>query len=228
MTAIDLITRALRTITVLGEAETPTAGQSSDSLAVLNEMLDSWNISRLYVYQIVTNTFSAVVGQSVYTIGSGGDLSMARPTQITNLNYYVAPIDHEVTSTTDSAFANIAYKAAPGIPAVYNYTPSFPLGSLSLYPTPGVSGTLKIQSPQQLTQFASLTTDIALPPGYAAAVRLGLAVELCTEFGLEVSPSLHARANRAIKRLRRMNVEVPLLNAQSDATTSGNILSGFH
>jgi hypothetical protein len=228
MTAIDLITRALRTIGVYGSGETPSAEDAQDSLAALNEMIDSWSANRLYLYQIVTNEFSAVVGKSVYSVGVGGDFNMTRPTALTGANYFIDPIDYQMRETTNKAFADIPYKAALGIPEIFNYEPSFPLGSLSLWPTPGVAGTIKIQSPQQLTQFPDLTTDVAFPPGYQKAIRMVLCVALCNEFNVPLSAQLSASANGAIKRIRRMNVSVPLLDLHASAGNSRNILTGFN
>jgi hypothetical protein len=228
MTAIDLITRALRTIGVYGVGETVDAADAQDALAGLNEMLDSWNAARLFVYQIVTTSLPAVVSQSVYTVGASGDFNMTRPTAITGVNYSVGPIDYTLKQTTIKAFADIPYKAASGTPETYSYLPSFPLGALSLWPTPGVAGTIKIQSPQQLTQFPDLTTEIDMPPGYQKAIRMGLCVALCDEFRMPVTAQLSAAANGAIKRVRRMNVEVPLLNVGSVSGNSRNIITGFN
>jgi hypothetical protein len=227
MTAIDLITRAFRTAGVYGSGETPSADDAADALAVLNEMLDSWSVARLYVYQLITDSLPATLGKSVYTLGTSGDFNTTRPTQITSVIYTAGSIDYTVDPITDNDFASIPYKAAAGIPCAYNYEPSLPLASLSLYPVPGVAGTIKVQSPKQLTQFAALNTDVQFPPGYQTAIRLSLAVELCSEFNMPVPAVLGMRATKAVAKIRRMNVRVPTLAIDLGRSTSRNILTGF-
>lgn len=228
MTAIDLITRALRTAGVYGSAETPSAADAVDSLAVLNEMLDSWSVARLYVYQIVTNSLVATVNKSTYTIGAGGDFNVTRPTHITHAIYSVSGIDYTLRQATRESFASIPFKAAEGIPELFSYEPSHPLGVISLWCTPGVVGTINIQSPQQLTEFPTLATDVELPPGYEAAIRLSLAVALRDEFDLPPKPVLSTRAAQAVKRVRRLNVSVPTLNSPMVIAESRNIITGFN
>jgi hypothetical protein len=47
MTALDLITRALRKIKVLASGESPTSDEADDCLLALNDMLASWSINGL-------------------------------------------------------------------------------------------------------------------------------------------------------------------------------------
>lgn len=212
MTPVDLITRALRTAGVYGQNETVSAPDLSDSFAVLNEMLDSWSTARLYVYQIKRDTLAAT-GALSYTVGAGGDFNTTRPTQVTNVIYSIGGNDYPVAQKNRKDFDSITAKNVQGYPDVYDYEPEFPLGKLYLWPAP-VGGTIKIDSPQQLTQFATPTTDIALPPGYQTAIRLSLAVTLAQEFRMPVPPELMQRAGTAVRRIRRLNTSIPTLPAE--------------
>lgn len=44
MTNIELITKALIEITVIGETQTPSAEQGQDALTKLNQMMESWEV----------------------------------------------------------------------------------------------------------------------------------------------------------------------------------------
>ena len=57
-TATQIITRAMRLARVIGKGETPDADESADGLQALNTMLDSWQIKRLFVYQIREESFT--------------------------------------------------------------------------------------------------------------------------------------------------------------------------
>jgi hypothetical protein len=214
-TAIDMIGRSLRAISVYGSGETVSASDANDSFSALNDMLDSWSVARLYCYQIVETTLAATLNDGSYTVGIGGDLNVTRPTEITNVRYTIGGIDYSLSPVNRDQFASISIKSDGGIPEVYCYEPSFPLGVLTLWPVPATAGTIKIQSPQQLTQFTALTTDIAFPPGYREALHLGLCEALSNEFGVPMPPQMMKSLVNAKRRIRRRNVTVPVLDLPS-------------
>lgn len=211
-TAINLISRALRAIAVYGSGETPSAADAQDSFSALNDMLDSWSTTRLYCYQVVESSLAATLNDGSYTVGAGGDFNMTRPTQITSARYTVGDIDYWLRPLNRDEYAAIPIKADGGIPEFYNYEPSFPLGVLTLWPVPAIAGTIVIQSPQQLTQFTTLTTQITFPPGYREAIYLGLCEALSNEFRVPLPPQLLSAGINAKRRLRRLNVTVPVLD----------------
>lgn len=69
-TALDLIIGALRNINALEAGETPTAQDSADALQVLNDMLESWTIEKLFVFSSTENRFVFTPGKYQYTIGN--------------------------------------------------------------------------------------------------------------------------------------------------------------
>lgn len=70
MTARDVITRALRTIGVLAQGETPTGAEANDALLVLQDLLNSWGVQRQTIYTIARTTWPVVVGEQDYTLGT--------------------------------------------------------------------------------------------------------------------------------------------------------------
>lgn len=69
-TALDLITGALRNINSLEAGEVPNANDSNDALQILNDMLESWTIEKLFVFSSTENKYILVPGQYQYTIGN--------------------------------------------------------------------------------------------------------------------------------------------------------------
>lgn len=69
-TALDLVTGALRGIGALAAGETPSPGDASDALQVLNDMLESWSTDHLFVYASVENILTWTPGQYQYTVGN--------------------------------------------------------------------------------------------------------------------------------------------------------------
>lgn len=227
MTPIDLITRALRTAGVYGQNEIVSAADLSDSFAVLNEMLDSWSTARLYVYQLQTDSLTATGGKQVYTMGAGGDFNVTRPTQVASVVYTSGGVDYTLWPMDRKNFNDITIKSQAGIPAVFDYETTYPLGRLYIWPVPNDAGTIKVDSPQQLTQFATPTTDVKFPPGYQTAIRLSLAIELAQEFRMAVPNELSVRAGRALRRIRRLNFTTPTLDARPLQSEQFDINSGF-
>lgn len=211
-TAIDLISRSLRTISVYGANETINAADTQTGLECLNDVIDSWNTARLYLYQNVTVSAPATLNDGIYTIGPTGDLDGARPTSISNITYSVGDIDYPLTPINRDQYAQITDKTTGGIPALFYYEPTFPLGTLTFWPLPATAGTIKVQYPQPLPEFATTNTDIVFPPGYRETIHYALCIALANEFSVPLPAQIAQYEMRVKRRMRRLNVTVPILN----------------
>lgn len=69
-TALDLIIGALRNINSLEAGEVPNASDAEDALQILNDMIDSWTLEKLFIFSSTENRFIFVPGQYQYTIGN--------------------------------------------------------------------------------------------------------------------------------------------------------------
>ncbi|SNT33744.1 hypothetical protein SAMN06265795_12645 [Noviherbaspirillum humi] len=230
MKAIDLITRALVGAGILASGETPKNDEVQTGLQVLNDMLDSWSVSRLFVYQLLEENFPLTVGKGTYTIGPGGDFSTARPIDIQSCYARLNNVDYPITLIDNDAYSDIGLKASvPGLPLFLYYDPQTPLGEINFWPVPSQAMTFFIQTPRQLTQFTDQTADVTFPPGYAEALRYGLIVRLAAEFGLPVSQAAAELSKSSIERLQTNNSTVPVLRPEFSTGGSGrfNILRGY-
>jgi hypothetical protein len=60
-------------------------------------------------------------------------------------------------------------------------------------------------SVEELTQPATLDTQLHFPPGYLRAFRYNLACEIAPEFGVEPSPTVSRLAMTSKRNLKRIN-----------------------
>lgn len=211
ITAIDLIEAALKKIRVLGKGDTLDDDDAQDSLNVLTMMIESWSIDKLYVFEESLSTFPFIAGQRDYTIGPGGDFSMStRPLRLMSAYTHSIGLDYPMTILTDATqWDGIMNKnIAVSYPNYVWYEQTFPLGTIHFFPGPAASSsTVNLRFWQQLQDFVSLTTQIALPLGYKQAITYNLAVALAADFGINVPPSVASIAATSITRLRRYNMK---------------------
>ena len=81
LTAMDLITRALKMLGVIAGTETPADDQATDALADLNDLLDSWRTERLTIPGESRALYPLVANTATYTIGPGGAFNQGWPLQ---------------------------------------------------------------------------------------------------------------------------------------------------
>lgn len=215
MTTVNqLIAGAAKALGYLGRNETLSAADANDGLICLNSMLDSWSGEGLasWAQQIVT--FPLVNGTQQYTIGSGGMISATRPDNIdsafiTDSN----SIDYPLNIVTSDQWDSIAQKTITSqIPNTLWYDSQYPLGVINIFPIPLLTYTVTIQAILQQQTFSSQTQVMSAPPGYEAAFRLNLALQLMTmgfpsllpptQFQMLVNNASDAKAN-----IKRKNIK---------------------
>ena len=220
----------MRLIGALASGETPTGAEASDSLMVLNQMLDSWNAERLMIFTINIQEFPLIVGQQVYTMGTGGTFNTARPAKIDRISIVsltnpAQPLELPMTMYTDRDWqSQVPVKLInTTLPLAVYDDGAFPLRNLNYWPIPVVAVNTRIYSWQALTQFATLTTDLTFPPGYLEALRYNLAVRLMAEMPgdyNQVTAGLTQQlAMSSLARVKVMNI--PLIELFCDDALLG-------
>jgi hypothetical protein len=74
-----------------------------------------------------------------------------------------------------------------------------------VYPRPTQVLEWHFISVQELTQPATLATELFFPPGYMRAFAYNLAMEIAPEFGVEPSPQVQRIAMTSKRNLKRIN-----------------------
>lgn len=212
-TANDLITRAMRRARIKGVDQTPTADESADALAMLNQMLDLWWNDRMVVYHILQESFTLSIGNASRSIGATGDFATTRPLRIEDgcfvrrSNY-----DYQVSVLRDRAlYDNIGVKSLTGIPRFVFYDATEPNGTLYFWPTPDAADTVYLNSMARLQGTLSLTTAITMPPGYEKLLTDGLAIELCPEYGMDAPASVQRSFAQSKRVIQRVNAPSPVM-----------------
>jgi hypothetical protein len=227
-TGIDLITRSLRTIGVLGIGETPDSEQAANGLITINDVLQSWSNEGLLIYLESLDSL-ALTGAATYTVGTGGVFNILRPTQIHSAYYLLNSIKYPVAVLTDDQYDSISYSSQTStnwVDAIY-LSPSYPLATLYVYPV-CTGGTLYIRSWQPLTELSTLTTALSFPVGYEAALREAVADAMQSEYGKN-RPKVTADAMRLKAGLKRANHKPPLMNTSTCVGTNSvaRIMRGY-
>jgi len=208
-TAGDQINRALRLLGVLAEGETPTAQMSEDALVALNQMIDSWNTERLSVFNTQDQVFEWPVGEITRTLGPTGDFVGNRPVLIDDATYYRDPgtnVSYGIKFINQQQYDGIAVKTVTSTyPQVCWVNMEYPNITMTVYPKPTRLLEWHIISIEELSQPATLTTELHFPPGYMRAFTYNLAMEIAPEFGVEPSPQVQRIAMTSKRNLKRIN-----------------------
>jgi hypothetical protein len=101
-------------------------------------------------------------------------------------------------------------------PYIAAYQPTFPYGTLYVYPAPGTNYTAHIFSDIILSEFASTTTPYSLPQGYTRSLKKLVALELAPIYGKVPSPQLIMQCKEAKQLIKGTNATpVPVLQFDS-------------
>jgi hypothetical protein len=207
-TAGDQINRALRLLGILAEGETASAATSQDALTAMNQMIDSWNTERLSVFCTQDQIFSWPAGEIKRTLGPTGDFVGNRPIQLDDATYFRAPsgVSYGIKIINQDQYNGIAVKTSTStFPQVIWVNNTFPDVEMYVYPRPTQVLEWHFVSVQELTQPATLSTDLFFPPGYMRAFAYNLAMEIAPEFGVEPSPQVQRIAMTSKRNLKRIN-----------------------
>jgi hypothetical protein len=207
----DQINRALRLLGVLAEGETPSAATSQDALMALNQMIESWNTERLAVFSTQDQVFlwPAGVGNQTRTLGPTGNFVGLRPILIDDATYFRDPgtnVSFGVKLINQQQYNGIAVKTVTSTyPQVMFVNNTFPDVTMTIYPVPTRELEWHFVSVQELSNPATLATELYFPPGYLRAFAYNLAMEIAPEFGVEPSPQVQRIAMTAKRNLKRIN-----------------------
>ena len=225
-TAGDLINGALRLLGVLAEGESPSAETSADALNAMNQMIDSWNTERLSVYNTQDQIFNWPADEITRTLGPTGDFVGNRPVLLEDATYFRDPstnVSFGIKFINQQQYDGIAVKTVTSTyPQVIWVNMTMPNITMTIYPKPTRLLEWHFVSVQELTQPATLATDIVLPPGYLRAFRYNLALELAPEFNVEPPPEVRRVAMYSKRNLKRINNPRDLMAMPYSIIARGN------
>jgi hypothetical protein len=214
VTGLDLITASLKTLQVIGEAETPSAEMAADGLLRLNDLIDSLGTARQTIYATLRTVKTLAASTASYTIGTGGSISIVRPVQIQQANLIIDSTASPVTEIplriySDDEWASIPQKdlTSPLPNAIwYDHGWTAGLARVYVFPVPTVATTqLVLYTGVAVVEFADLATDYTFPPAYRRFLRYNLAREWADELAAEWTPRLERLAMESSADMKRAN-----------------------
>ncbi len=217
-TVAQMIKAAVRALGVLDSYNDLTANEYANGLETLNSMLALWAIEGITILQDVTQNFPTVAGTSLYTIGSGGTVAVARPMRITGAYLRYSGVDYPVGIITQDQYESIPLKTVQTLPDRLFYNPVYPLGEINLYPVPDKVYTLYFDSQNPIGNFAGTDAALNLPPEVEAAIKWNLAVDSSPDYSVMPSDVVLQRARNSKDAISRFEV--------APATFEGGCLGG--
>lgn len=217
-------------INILSVGETVSAEDADLGLSRLNTLLDSLRLESLFAYVTTETVFNLPANTTSRTIGPAQQINVARPTRIEAQSFSrLNGIDYPLRPISEPEYNAIALKSLSlGIvPDVCQFDGAAPTGVVYFWPP--TSGTVEIHmvTMTPLTEFADLTTDYTLPPGYQRYLEYGLALEIAPDFRAQPSPFVMGAASNAKRKIKRLNHVTPTLDLGGSGTTVlENFLAG--
>ena len=208
-TAGDIINGTLRLLGVLAEGEVPSAETSQDALAAMQQMIESWNTERLSVFSTQDQVFTWPAGVLSRFLGPTGDFVGNRPVLLDDSTYFrdaSTNVSYGIKFINQQQYDGIAVKTVTSTyPQVMWINMSYPDIEMYVYPKPIRALEWHFISVEELTQPATLATNLSFPPGYLRAFRYNLACEMAPEFGTEPSAQVRRIAMSSKRNIKRIN-----------------------
>ncbi|HUD64655.1 MAG TPA: hypothetical protein VMQ17_08760 [Candidatus Sulfotelmatobacter sp.] len=223
----DYINSSLRLIGSLSSGELPSAAENQDALAILNQMLDSWQAQSWMIPGLQRFIFAPAALKQTYAVGPSGDLNIVRPSKISAVSVIDQPgstqpielaLDMISATSEPGGWRDIPVKNTPGsLPLRVWDDCAYPARNLSFWPVPTVNVNFALYLPQVLTQFFDLVTQYQLPPIYTKAIRFNLAKDLMAEFPGDPAryPLVLRTAEEMIGEIKTINYRPPVASVDA-------------
>lgn len=184
----QLITVALRKLTVIPSGGTPSASQINDCVDSLQAIVKAFNADGMALWKRSNTTFNTVSGTSSYTIGTGSTISVPRPLKLLKALAFQSSTADGVPMEIETQYDfNTLPVTATGFPTHISYLPGRTTGTISLWPQPD-SSTYQVKLYYQLPyeDMDSSTNDFDFPPEWMMAIIYNLAWVMAPEYGIPI------------------------------------------
>lgn len=210
----DMINRALRGLGYLSITKLASGAEETAAFQCLTELMQSLNQQHLWLYDSTRYAHTINANDGDYSWGTAGDItSVPRPDKLQGASYLIGTGTGQLEKPIHVIQTMVEWQNYPlknltsTYPSAVFYDPQFPLGLLYFRPIP--TGTLSslLYVWTKIAAFASISTTISLPDGYARALRLLLQCELGPEFNMPVTQEMRDAAAEALGWLKSANMQ---------------------
>lgn len=196
---------------IVGNGQTLSGEDTETVFDTLNQMIALWRTSELEVYcqqQIVV----PATGAATYTIGPGATVDTVRPTSVSAAAWrngtQLADLVYTLRVMVNlEDWQKLTTQALQAWPSAVLYEPTFPLGTLYVWPQVS-GGQFELITKFPFPEYASIGDDMNLPPEYDAPVRFNLAKWIAAAFSTPLRPDIAQLAATTLKALKRSNARV--------------------
>lgn len=206
-----IATAAAQFLGILDSGEALSTQQLTDALAAANNLLDNFSSEQVMLLQATRLTFTPTGAVQGYTIGPAQVINVTRPMAIAS----AAAILTNGPGSPIKVVSVMEWEALPDRqaqswqPRFLFYDRGFTTGTLYLSPIPlGNAMLIELFVWTALTQFADVTTPIAILPGYERMLDLAMAIELAPQYDMKPSEALMQNYQDAMARVRNLNAQL--------------------
>ena len=217
VTAGQLIYDAYRALGVLRPGQRTSPEGHDDAFGLLNDMVDSWNTESLMIPAQRRDVYPLTAGVGSYTLGPGGSLGGERPQRVTSAALVSCDCGCGCADNCQKLKLNTGWQDCSCGCGIW-IDSAYPDVNIKINPAPLEGQALALQSWQTLTGFADLDTPYGFAPGYALALRWGLALQLAPHalIMMKIPQNLlqviETRAIESKAAVKSFNSRVPLMD----------------
>lgn len=185
MTTAELVTAALRKLSVLGDGIIPTATQMSAGVQALNAMLKTFQTKGMPLW-LITESIVTLSNTRTYNL-TYAPLKMLQAIRLDKNDGSNVPLEIK----THYDYNLLSNTQTTGQPVHVWYEPLNQAGVLHVWPTPDTysiaNQTLRIVYQRNVQDMVSATDTLDFPQYWLEAVIYGLAYRLAPEYGVPVN-----------------------------------------
>lgn len=241
--ALDIVEASMFEINVLPAGDDLSPENGAWGLQKLQRLLDKMNATRQAIYAVSFGLFTTTPNLAPHTMGPGGIFNVTpRPVRINSFSWIFNPGNGANATETPMKVVDADWWAAQpnksltsSISEYLYYDPQVPLGNVNFWPIPNIANQVRLETWTGLTVPIALSTLLTYPQGYWDAIVLTLAVELCSSFDKEPSPTLGERQKEAMRIVMGNNAHPPRIRTDDSMPQSGrggrpdyNFLTGLN
>ncbi len=213
VTAQDIITGALIDIGEVGAGEVAGTDDLNYGLIRLNGIIDTWSVERLSLYTVRNQIFALIGTIQDYTFGESGATftTIGRPLLIQTIAAILpgTSIRFLMNLLTSKQWALIPEKSLTGIlPTDCYQDGDFPNLGIHLAPIPSGAINIEVYYWAALAQFADLTSQLQMPPGYLDALKYTLMLHLSPAYNKPIDPAILALAQSKKAAIQSLNAQI--------------------
>jgi len=197
----QVITRALRICSAIGQGETPSATAITEANQCINDLIKEWQADGMQLWKIKTCTpITLAAGQGSYVIAVGGSVNQIPPLKIFQMwmRNIATGADSPGNIWTKNEYDRFAAKSTLGTPTILYYNPpSTPsmigsqTGTAYLLPVPDANAVSQVNlmftGLYPLEDMSNSTDNPDFPAFYYNALVWNLAGQLSYEYSVPLS-----------------------------------------